>query len=153
VDVSVAVAVWLGDSVGVFVDEVVGLRHDVLVGVPDREPVDDEVAVLEAVDVVVAVVVLEKVGYAGGSTLVVTTGADALAVVAASPSPGKKECTNATPSMAAVHTGAPTSTPLSTEIVAPASCVIWQSSHQSSPRLYTSIRTMAAVHGSVSRSH
>ena len=62
-------------------------------------------------------------------------------------------CTNATPSIVAVHTGAPTSTPFNTETVAPASCVIWQSSHQSKPRLYTSMRTMAAVHGSVSRSH
>lgn len=128
-----AEAVWLG----------VGLRHDVLVGVRDSE----------LVDVAVAVVVAEKVGYDGGGTLVVTTGADALAVVAASPSPGKKECTNATPSMDAVHTGAPASTLPNKETVEPASCVIWQSSHQSKPRLYTSMRTMAAVHGSISRSH
>jgi hypothetical protein len=121
VNVTLDDAVWLGDAVWdddgvcvvlpVLVAEVVGLRHDVLVGVRDSE----------LVDVAVVVAVTEKVGYASGSTLVVTMGADALAVVAASPSPGKKEYTNAIPSMVAVHTG---STPLSTETVAPASCVI-----------------------------
>ena len=74
-------------------------------------------------------------------------------MVAVSPSPGKKEYTNATLSMVELHTGTSSATPLATETVAPASWVIWQSSHQSQPRLYTSMRTIAAVHGSVSRSH
>ena len=105
----------------------------------------------ELVDVAVVVAVWEKVGYADGRRSDVTTGADALAV--ATPSPGKKEYTNATPSMVAFHTDGAVGSSPSTATVAPPSCVIWQSSHQSSPRLYTSMRTMAAVHGSVSRSH
>ena len=61
------------------------------------------VRVSELVDVAVVVAVWEKVGYADGRRSDVTTGTDALEVT--TPSPGKNEYTNATPSMVAFHTG------------------------------------------------
>jgi hypothetical protein len=134
--------------------------HAVLEGVvlAVRDDVGEAVAL--AVLVHVAEAVTEGVGYGSGPNCALRTGASTLPRTydAASPcgAPGKNVCMYVASSTVRLHTSTDDAFSGATSYtltVAPTSCVIWQSPHQSAPRLATSMRTMAARHGSTNRIH